>query len=414
MAATDYPLLRALMAPCSAEEFLQHYWPSRPLQVHGPRERLPSILRDPALDNAAELAQRYSGPVRFTHGGTERMVTVADVNAVSLFDMGLTLQFMGLANFLPDAPAFLRQLEAELALHAGAVTFSAFAAPQEGGLVRHFDSSDLISVQLTGSKRFHYAPMPDLPDPSGGQYVAGTLPFEELYPQALGGFPDPAGACFETARMEPGSVLFLPRGTWHYTESSTNSLSISIIAEAPAGLRCLLDQLRLLLLQDPRWRRPLIGGFGDSPRDVEAQAQLAQLLAALPEVIARLTPADLLSAPASTAWRLQRLGRDSRFVRTPFTRLEIGTAGASGMLPLAFVLGVTRKLSRPVVQVEVSATTVPLLRWIEGRLHGPFTAGELAAAFPAEPFPTLKQVLELCVQTQFLRLLRFPMLKHAC
>ena len=267
-------------------------------------------------------------------------------------------------------------------------------------------------MQLTGSKRFHYTPDPGLCDPTGGQYTAETVPFDDLYPQASRGFPDPGRAHFETALMEPGSVLFLPRGTWHYTEASANSLSISIVAQAPAALLCLLDQLRLLLLQDARWRRPVIGGFGDSPRDVEARVQVAQLLATLPEITGRLAPEDLLSAPASLAWRLQRIGSASRFQRTPYTRMEIGTAGANGMLPLTFRLGITRKLTRPFEQLEISATTVPLLRWIEDRTDGPFTASELAAAFPNAPFPTLKQVLELCVQAQFLRLLWFPALER--
>ncbi|MFO1324196.1 MAG: cupin domain-containing protein [Burkholderiales bacterium] len=408
--ASGYPLLDALMAPCPGKAFVEQYWPSRPFVVHGPRERLPAPLLDPALASAAELAQRYSGPLRFTHGGTERMVTVGDANAVSLLDMGLTVQFIGIASLLPNAPAFLRQLETELALHAGAVTMSAFAAPREGGLVCHFDACDLISVQLAGSKRFHHAPVDGLPFPTGGQYVADTVPFDEMYAQVGRGFPDPGGARFEIALMEPGSVLFLPRGTWHYTESSTNSLSISIIADAPAALRCLLDQLRLLLLQDPQWRRPLVGGFGDSLRDAEARAQVAQLLATLPGVVARLTPADVLNAPASLAWRLQRIDAESRFRRTPYTRIEIGPAAASGKLPLTFVVGQTRKLTRAAANVEISATTVPLIRWIEGRTDGPFTGGELAAAFPDEPFAALKQVLELCVQTQFVRLLGFPAL----
>jgi hypothetical protein len=166
----------------------------------------------------------------------------------------------------------------------------------------------------------------------------------------------------------------------------------------------------MLLLQDPRWRRPLIGGLGDSPRDAQTRAQLAQLLETLPGIVGRLAPKDLLSAPANAAWRLQHIGPSTRFTRTPFARVELGAERANGMLPLTFEVGVTRKLTRAAAQVEVSSTTVPLLRWIEGQTHGPFAAGDLAAAFPGESFATLKQVLQLCVQTQFLRLLWFPAL----
>ncbi len=413
MTTSEYPLLTALMAPCTGQEFLEHYWPSRTFEAHGPRARLPVVLHDPALESAAELAQRYQGLLRFTHGRTERVVTVNNVDAVSLLDMGLTVQFVGIANLLPNAHAFLRQLETELGLHAGSMTMSAFAAPRQEGLVCHFDNGDLISVQLAGSKKFHYAPDAALCGPMGGQYVAGTMPFEDLYAQASEGFPDPITAHFETALMEPGSVLFLPRGSWHYTEASGDSLSISIVSLAPAALTCLLEQLRLLLLQDARWRRPLINGLGDSARDVKAHAGVAELLATLPEVIARLTPEDVLSAAAGLPWRLQHIGSSSRFLRTPHSRIEIGTAKSNGMLPLTFEVGITRKLRRPAAQLEISASTVPLLRWIKGRTSGPFTAGELEAAFPNEEFSTLKQVLELCVNAQFLRLLWFPVLERA-
>ena len=57
--------------------------------------------------------------------------------------------------------------------------------------------------------------------------------------------------------MAPGSVLFLPRGTWHYTQAGEPSLSISIVLDPPAALRCLLDQLRLRA-------RPL-GSLGSRP-----------------------------------------------------------------------------------------------------------------------------------------------------
>ncbi len=60
--------------------------------------------------------------------------------------------------------------------------------------------------------------------------------------------------------MRAGSVLFLPRGTWHNTETPGNSLSLSIAIDVPPALRCLLDQLRLLLLRDAPWRAPLTGG----------------------------------------------------------------------------------------------------------------------------------------------------------
>lgn len=409
MTTPGYPLLTAMMAPCSAEEFLSAYWPARPFVAHGPLARLPAIFRDPALASATELAHRYaSGRLRFTHGGSERMLQIADADPPSLLDMGLTVQFLDAGNALPETPAFLAGLRSELGLHDGALSLSAFAAPPDKGLAVHFDTCDLISVQLAGSKRFYYAPVTEIPAPTGEQYAPDAQAPQELYPQACRGFPNPAKAQFACALLEPGSVLFLPRGTWHYTEAGGNSLSISIGIDPPPALNCLLDQLRLMLLQDERWRRPLVGGLGDHPRDAAVRAETERLLASLPQMLGRLTADDLLQAPASLAWRLQHVSPQSRFQRTPHSYLEGGDTGPDGLRTLRFMVGHTTNFTRCLGDAKASAKTESLLRWIESRVDGPFRVSEAMAAFPDLPLPTLRQVLELCVQRQFLMLLWFP------
>jgi len=408
MATTGYPLLRALFAPHTAQAFLREYWPSRPLQVHGPRERLPAALQDPMLASPFDLAQRYQGPMRFTHGYSERLTMLQQGDAVSLLDMGLTINFVGLASVLPNAHPFLRQLEGELGLLTNKLAMVAFAASNDDGIVCHFDNSDLISVQLAGRKRFHYSTEPAVPGNTVGQYAPGTVPFDELYAMVTDGFPDPATAHFEVAEMVPGSVLFLPRGTWHYT-SGDGSLSVSILSDAPSSLRCMFDQLRFLLLQDPRWREPLVYGFGDEARDARTRERLAELLATLPDALRRLSPDDVLRARADIAQRSQDVAPASRFLRTPHARLELGAAVPNGTTPVRFVVAVTRKLDRTARQADLAPGAVQMLRWIEAR-RDPFSATALAAAFPAEPFAAVKEVLELCVQTQYLRLLWFPAL----
>jgi ribosomal protein L16 Arg81 hydroxylase len=410
MAASEQSLLAALLAPCPRERFLDEFWPSRAFVVHGDRARLPAILQDPALSSPAELAQRYVGRLRFTHGGSERMVLVGDVSATSLLDMGLTVQFVDLDRCVPGVADFNRQFEAELGLHEGAVSLSAFASPHDDGLSCHFDAAELFSVQLHGGKDFHHARVEGLRDPCGGQFAPNGHAFDDLYPQVGAGFPDPDRAEFSIARMQPGSVLFLPRGTWHYTEAADTSLSVSIVVDAPPALRCVLDQLRLLMLQDARWRQPIMGGSGDGPREAETRRQFAQLLTLLPDLVAQLTPDDLLVAPARLDWRRRHIGVNSRFQRTPASRIEIGAVSASGMLPMSFLVGHTQALTRRITQVEISTTAAALLRWVEARTDGPFTGADFAAAFPEESFAVLRQVLDLCVQAQFIRLLWFPAL----
>ena len=408
MGAIDRPLVAALLSPVSPQDFFAANWPSQPLEVHGQVARLPATLRDPAFASAGTLAQRYGGRLRFTHGGSDQMVTASDANAAALLDMGLTVQFVDLDGCVSGVRAFCREIETELGLHEGAVSMSAFAASRDNGLPCHYDAAELLSVQLVGGKRFHYARMREVSSPCGSQFAPNTEGFDDLYPQATAGFPDPHGADFAAADMLPGSVLFLPRGYWHYTSASESSLSVSIAINAPPVMRSLLDQLRCLLLQDERWRRPL---YGSGDRD-EARRRVEALLATLPQITARLSPDDIIDAPARAGWRLSHVEARTRFVRTPHGRVELGAATSNGKMSLRFIAGQRPFLSRHVGALEITAATEPLLRWLEER-SGAFTFAECADAHPDVPAATLKEVLRLCTQAEFLRVLWYPALDAA-
>ena len=71
--------------------------------------------------------------------------------------------------------------------------------------------------------------------PYGMQFNPGLPCQEDLYPQAPAGFPNPDRASFETVHMRPGSVLFMPRGTWR-GPGGRESLSVSIIVRMPSAL----------------------------------------------------------------------------------------------------------------------------------------------------------------------------------
>src|SRR5438034_4836129 len=218
--------------------------------------------------------------------------------------MGLSAQIEDIAPFVAATAPGLRQLEAELGVAKGAARASVFSSPQSDGLSVHFDAQDLFSIQLKGTKRFRIAPVRELRYPCGTQFVPDNEPFDFLYPQVAKGFPDPGTAEFSTVDMQPGSVLFLPRGTWHATESGGDSLSVSIGLYLPSAADCVLEQLQLLLLQDSEWRRPLYGGWSEAAMRDAAAAQLARLLDRLPQDCASLHVDDVVSGLRSAEQRL--------------------------------------------------------------------------------------------------------------
>ena len=112
--------------------------------------------------------------------------------------------------------------------------------------------------------------------------------------------------------------VFYPRGTWHQTRASAaDSFSLSIIIEPPAVVDCVIEQLRLLMLQDSRWRKPLYGAWGDGRSRESAFTQAAELLREIPAIASAITPKDLVRPTLAQEHQLAAIDRDSRFQRVP-------------------------------------------------------------------------------------------------
>ena len=416
MAEADSTTLGALIAPGSAAEFLRDYWPDKPFAAHGDAARLPPFLRAPELDSIETLSRVYRGNLRFTSGRRyQKMLAIDQVHAASLYRMGLTVQFEDIAPFVAATAPDLRLLEAELGVARGSARASVFSSPLADGLSVHFDAQDLFSIQLKGTKRFRIAPVRELRYPYGTQFVPDTEPFDFLYPQVPNGFPDPAGAEFTTVDMEPGSVLFVPRGTWHATESGGDSLSVSIGLYLPSAADCVLEQLQLLLLQDAEWRRPLYGGWGEGEACDAAAARLSRLLARLPEDCAALKVEDVLAGLLPPEQRMATITPESRFQKTPHSHLESAPAPAArgyASEVLLIILADPNYGERGSTRLEVAPEAAAVFRWMAER-RAAFSAGELAERFSMFPFAQHRQILEAAARSGLIRLLWFPTLSPA-
>ncbi len=408
MSGANKPILAALLSQNSADEFFTQYWPHKPFTANGNPARFPAVLRAPELASTQALARCYRGNLRFTHGHKcDQMIQIDRVDAAILIEMGLTLQFENIVPYVPGAADFLRGLESELGLNEASLMMSAFASPHQDGLGCHYDAQDLISIQLQGTKRFHYAQVREIAMPYGTQYVSGGRPHDELYAQAQNGFPNSKGVKFETAEMKPGSVLFLPRGTWHYTEAGEPSLSISIMINPPTLLDCALEQLRWLLLQDSAWREPLYGATTNGARHESLHARTQRLLERLPQLVACLSPEDVMQAPIPVAKRLDRISENTRFQTIPDAVLVVeANKSPRGLAVVNIQLGHTESSARLSATLEITADILAVIRWIEKQRKS-FTATEVQAAFSKVPFDELKKVLASLTRAQFIKMFWF-------
>ena len=408
MSTVNKSILAALLSPKAAEEFLNQYWPKRPFVAQADPARWPAALRGEELASVQNLAKRYRGSLRFTHGRkSDQMIQIDRVDPAILFEMGLTLNFEDIGPYVPGAPEFLRGLEAELGLNEGALVMSAFASPYQDGLGCHYDAQDVISIQLIGTKRFHYAPAQEVAMPYGTQYIPGGKPYDEMYAQVQDGFPENKNVKFETAEMKPGSVLFLPRGTWHYTEAGEPSLSLSITISPPTLLDCAMEQIRWLLLQDSAWREPLYGATASGAMHENLRAHTQRLLEHLPQLVSSLSPEDLIQAPIPVAKRLDQISAKSRFQRIPDAVLEVEpNKSPQGFAVANIRLGHSESSARISARLEIPAEMLAVLRWVEGQRR-PFTGSEVQTAFPKLPFEELKKILATLTRAQFIKMFWF-------
>jgi len=213
LAATE--VLAWLLWPVTPSQFFSEYWEKRPLHV---RRGKPAHFSN--LFSKADIDQHLARGVEFKYGerinlarfdsATKRKVDLnsgprgaaaAACDVASAWAGGATLQVMHPQQFHDPVWKLLAGLERAFGAIFGA---NSYLTPNDNqGLAPHFDDVEVFMLQLEGSKcwRLHAPPVGE-EHPLPRDYSRDFLP-EEL------------GALLLECTLEPGDLLYLPRGTVH-------------------------------------------------------------------------------------------------------------------------------------------------------------------------------------------------------
>lgn len=256
-----------LIAPLSREEFLTDYWEQQPLVSRGKAQNFyHELFSTKDVDKVIVYQKPKPGNIDLVseHGFVRDNFLNADqtsnINLVyQNYLKGSTVILSGLESSWPPLHRFCRNLEGDIS-HPVAVAVY-LTPPDIKGVKPHYDTQDGFLIQIDGSKKWKvYKPVHQFP-PVEGSYT--SLERNQLSKPIL-----------ETT-LEPGDVMYIPRGFPHEGESCGGSPSLHITVEilVRTWFDFISDALGALADRDMRFRKSVPISFLNDPK---AKAELSE------------------------------------------------------------------------------------------------------------------------------------------
>ena len=291
------PLI-SLIYPCSKSEFFDHYTDNTPLVVHHLGARIRELTELPFLASLDTLLASWPHKVDAYLPGIAdeaNSMAITTDEALTHFTNGAGLLFNDINRISTVLEQWLESLKYALGLSS--LTYArnlVYAMPAGKGTAPHFDQNINFVLQVHGTKKWWVAPNHHvvhpmsrhtigLPmDPELGTYTERAMPEQ---------FPEHAAAFV----LQPGSLLFVPRGAWHKTEALTDALSLNFTFSAPTWIDLFTAALRARLAQSSAWRETA-NFVTDPARAHEARGKFDALRAELAHDVPNWQAADFLRA----------------------------------------------------------------------------------------------------------------------
>ena len=251
------PGLAALTHPDATDELAACFARNEPLVVHGLRDSIAELTALPLVASLDALLQCWPDVVQ-AHLPDVRdeshAVSVSPQDARKLFANGMGLLFDDVARYAPTLVPWLDAIRSDLGLSAlTQQRCLVYATPAAKGTAWHFDQNVNFVLQVHGTKTWSLAPNAHVERPMT-RHTVGQLVDAELHSYARMPMLDGVPADVREIVLEPGSVLFVPRGVWHATRATTDALSLNFTFTAPTWIDLLTAALRGRLALSREWR----------------------------------------------------------------------------------------------------------------------------------------------------------------
>lgn len=391
-------VLETWLAPLDIETFYAEYLTKRALFRKASAERLATTLPLRSWGVADLLSNpRVKAWAWFQDTeGRHRVAEVSNESALGLYRGGLALYL----KHVPEIAPLGREVACSLGVPEHHVKYTVFCNGPGAKTRAHFDPVDTLALQLKGHKRWRIAPNALAPQPTASwTTLDGSEGDVELWFYMHGDLPTamPEGA--EEHLLEPGSMLYVPRGYWHETESGEESVSLHLHHVSLPWVDAVLVSLRALLLRDPAWREGALGLWGGPPAGASGR-EIERRLRSLVEAAGRLSADDVLPAPARPPRPPRPEEPMLRRARAGFAvEAPGGGASASRVTFVAADYGALRRTT-----VEMSPPHLCACRlFAESPAGVPLSAADLAARTPGLDAGEAQRLVSLLLDVGFLR-----------
>jgi ribosomal protein L16 Arg81 hydroxylase/catechol 2,3-dioxygenase-like lactoylglutathione lyase family enzyme len=255
-----------LLDPITPEAFIAHHWERAPLHITGRPDRFRGLFDRAAFERAIRRAPELGILLRVSSDregdgpGAAVHLPIEPGQVAAYLAQGATVCADPIERGDAELAAYAATIRRQLG-HAGQVSVKAYLSTDGHGFNTHYDWCIATTLQIEGSKRWRFSPLPAVPFPRCNALVGpddsvrhvGRLP-SEVAPWERVSVDE---STFTEVELVPGDVLCLPAGTWHAAKAVGHSLALNLSFSPLSPLDLLLAALRPLLEADPSWRRNL-------------------------------------------------------------------------------------------------------------------------------------------------------------
>lgn len=250
--------LAALIYPKSESEFFQSYESNTPFIVHGLKDSIQELTALPFLQSLKDLLNSWPHQVevhlpKIADEASAVQATTED--AKKMFENGMGLLFNDANNISPVLSRWLEDLRLNMGLSALTYGRNLIYATKAGkGTAPHFDQNMNFVIQVHGTKKWWIAPNKNVDNPMT-RHTMGLPMDAELEGYATAPMPTQMPADAVEYTLESGSMLFVPRGSWHCTQAVTDALALNFTFSAPTWIDIFTTALRARLSHSSEWRQ---------------------------------------------------------------------------------------------------------------------------------------------------------------